>query len=172
MHLRACGLGGAVARVGAVAAVWAVVAVGGSPFAAAQETAPYPNGTSGIKAETVPPPGYYWLMYNRMYQVEELKGPAGETLTANDGSPLGASIRGYANVHRFVHVTELEFAGANYSWNAVLPFVAIKNQIAGWQIEDSQCRIGDVNLEPLVLEWHQPQYEFGFLYGLTFIKPL
>jgi hypothetical protein len=33
-------------------------------------------------------------------------------------------------------------------------------------IDDSAFRIGDMNLEPFVLEWHQPRYDFGYLYGL------
>ena len=45
--------------------------------AVAQETAAYPNGTSGLKAGTVPPPGRYWLMYNRVYQTNQLNDANG-----------------------------------------------------------------------------------------------
>lgn len=147
--------------------IFLLVGLFGAPLSVvAQETAPYPNGTSGIKAGTVPPPGYYWLMYNRLYEVDEITGPDGSARTGPGGGPLGVSIRGYANVHRFIHVTDYHLFGANYAWNAVLPIVAIDNNISGWRIEDSNCRIGDVNLEPIVLEWHKPRYDFGYLYGL------
>jgi hypothetical protein len=56
--------------------------------AIAQETTPYPNGTSGIKAGTVPPPGRYWLMYDRLYTSDTLIGPDGEEATAPGGVPL------------------------------------------------------------------------------------
>jgi hypothetical protein len=38
-------------------------------------------------------------------------------------------------------------------------------RIAAYDLADSAFRIGDINAEPFVIEWHQPGYDFGFVYG-------
>jgi hypothetical protein len=134
--------------------------------ASAQETAAYPNGTSGLKAGTVPPPGHYWLMYNRIYQTTRLRDADGDVATAPGGEPLGMDVTGYANVHRFLHVTDYEICGANYSWNCVVPFVIIDSDIAAYGVHDTEFKFGDFNIEPFVIEWHKPRYDFGFVYGV------
>jgi hypothetical protein len=131
-----------------------------------QETAAYPNGTSGLKAGTVPPPGHYWLMYNRLYQADRLRDADGDVTTGPSGQPLGFDVTGYANVHRFLHVTEHEICGANYSWNFVVPFVIIDTDIAAYGVHDTEFKFGDLNIEPFVMEWHKPRYDFGIVYGL------
>jgi hypothetical protein len=98
--------------------------------------------------------------------VDEIKSPTGTTVTGPGGGPLGASITGFANVHRFIHVTEHKILGADYAWNAVLPLVYIDSRISGWGVDDEELRIGDINVEPFVMEWHEPRYDFGFVYGL------
>jgi hypothetical protein len=133
--------------------------------ASAQETAPYPNGTSGLKAGTVPPPGHYWLFYNRIYTADELRDADSNVTTAPGGGPLGFDLTGYANVHRFLHVTNYDILGANYSWNAVLPLVNIDLDIAGYGVHDSDFKVGDLNMEPFVIEWHEPRWDFGVVYG-------
>lgn len=132
----------------------------------AQETTPYPNGTSGIKAGTVPPPGRYWLMYNRLYTADTLIGPDGDVATGPGGTPLGFDITAWANVHRFVHSTDYQIFGANYAWNVVLPIALIDIDIAAAGVHDNEFKVADLNMEPFIVEWHQPRYDFGYLYGL------
>lgn len=131
-----------------------------------QETTPYPNGTSGIKAGTVPPPGHYWLMYNRLYEADRLMNADGDTSTGPGGAPLGFDISAWANVHRFVHVTDYEILGANYAWNAVVPLAVVDVNISAAGVHDSEFKVADINLEPVVIEWHEPRYDFGYVYGL------
>ncbi|MEX2185193.1 MAG: transporter [Pirellulales bacterium] len=131
----------------------------------AQETAPYPNGTSGLKAGTVPPPGHYWLMYNRLYEARRNIDLNGDTVTGPGGVGLGLDVNGYANVHRFIHVTEYKILGADFAWNAVLPLVGVDMGIGAYGVRDSAFRIADINVEPFVIEWHKPRYDFGYLYG-------
>jgi hypothetical protein len=134
--------------------------------AVAQETAEYPNGTSGLKAGTVPPPGHYWLMYNRLYEARDSRDSNGRQETGANGEPLGLDVNAFANVHRFIHVTDKKIFGADYAWNCVVPLVGIDTKIAAYDVADSAFRIGDINLEPFVIEWHKPQYDFGFVYGM------
>lgn len=132
----------------------------------AQETNHYPNGTSGILAGSVPGPGFYYLMYNLFYETDQLKDSAGHTALAPDGSLLDFRAKAFANVHRFIHVTHLKFLGAEFSWNIAVPLVYRSIRINNFAIDDSDFALGDINLEPLVLEWRGPQWDFGVGYGL------
>jgi len=138
---------------------------GGMP-AAAQETNHYPNGTSGILAGSVPGPGYYYLMYNLFYDADRLKDGAGNAARAADGKSLDFNAKAFANVHRVIHVTQLKFLGAEFSWNVAVPLVYRSVRIGNYRVDDSNFALGDVNLEPLVLEWRGPQWDFGVGYGL------
>jgi hypothetical protein len=133
--------------------------------AKAQETAPYPNGTSGLKAGTVPPPGYYWLMYNRLWRADRSIGPDGEPAVDAGGDPIDLRLSAYANVHRFLHSTDCKILGANFSWNFVIPVVYIDADIQNFGMHDSDLRIADMNVEPFVIEWHEPSFDFGYVYG-------
>lgn len=132
----------------------------------AQETAPYPNGTSGLKAGSVPPPGKYWLMYNRLYEADRSIGPHGGTAVDGLGNPIDLDLTVFANVHRFIHSTDYELLGAKYAWNFVVPFVDVDIDLSNYNIHENEFRIADFNIEPLVFEWHQPRYDFGYVYGL------
>ncbi|KAB2935985.1 MAG: transporter [Candidatus Contendobacter sp.] len=132
----------------------------------AQETNHYPNGTSGILAGSVPGPGLYYLMYNLLYDADRLKNSAGHAALAPDGNSLDFRAKAFANVHRLIHVTRLKFLGAEFSWNVAVPLVYRSVRINNFGIDDSDFALGDVNLEPLVLEWRGPQWDFGIGYGL------
>jgi hypothetical protein len=134
--------------------------------AGAQETAPYPNGTSGLKAGTVPPPGRYWLMYNRLYQADRSVGPNGRTAVDANGDRVDLDLTVYANVHRFLQSTDYEILGAQYAWNFVVPFALVDIDISNFGVHESEFRVADMNIEPFVIEWHEPQYDFGYVYGL------
>ena len=138
---------------------------GGMP-AIAQETNHYPNGTSGILAGSVPGPGYYYLMYNLFYEADRLKDGSGHSDRAPDGKSLDFSAKAFANVHRIIHVTQLKFMDAEFSWNVAVPLVYRSVRIGNFNVDDSHFALGDVNLEPLVLEWRGPQWDFGVGYGL------
>jgi hypothetical protein len=131
----------------------------------AQETAPYPNGTSGLKCGTVPPPGQYWLMYNRLYEAPESIGPHGGPAVDANGDPLAFDLTAYANVHRFLFSTDKEIFGAKYAWNFVIPSVVIDVDVGNYGIRETEWNMADINVEPFVIEWHEKQYDFGFVYG-------
>jgi len=143
--------------------VWMLLACAAAT-AAGQETAPYPNGTSGLKAGTVPPPGHYWLMYNRFYQVERTTDASGHGAMVN-GEPMRLTLDAFANVHRFIHVADIKILGAEYSWNVVLPVVNIDMRMGAFGIEDEAWKLGDFNAEPFVVEWKEERWDFGYLYG-------
>lgn len=78
---------------------------------ATAETNHYPNGTSGILAGSVPGPGFYYLMYNLYYQADQLKDGSGNSARVPGGDALDFQAKAFANVHRFIHVTQLKIHG-------------------------------------------------------------
>lgn len=134
-----------------------------------QESNHYLNGTSGLNAGTLPPPGNYWLIYNYFYNSDRMNDGAGHAVTGPSGDPLDVDIHTYANAHRFVFVTDKKILGADYAWNFVVPFVMNDVEIKDFGVRDSSTTFADLYVEPFVMEWHQPRYDFGFLYG--FIAP-
>jgi hypothetical protein len=137
----------------------------GAASLSAQETPHYPNGTSGLKAGTTPPPGYYWLMYNRYYTADKTMDADGNEATAPGGGPLGFDLAAFANVHRIIQITDKKIFGADYGWNVVIPIVDASIDIPGYGVKDDATRISDFNAEPFVMEWHEERYDFGFVYG-------
>lgn len=135
----------------------------------AQETNHYLNGTSGIKAGTVPPPGRYWLFYNFFYSANRTVDDHGNIATDPNGNPIDFNLDVYGNAHRLLFVTNEKILGADYAWNFVLPFVASDVEIGNFGIRDTSFTFGDLNVEPFVIEWHEQQYDFGFVYG--FLAP-
>jgi hypothetical protein len=105
-------------------------------------------------------------MYNRLYEARRTNDLNGDAVLSPGGTPLGFDLSGYANVHRFIHVTDYKILGADFAWNAVVPFVGIDVEIAGYGVRDSAFKIGDLNVEPFVIEWHKPRYDFGYVYGI------
>lgn len=124
--------------------------------AGAQETPHYPNGTSGLKAGTVPPPGWYYLEYNYFYHADSLR---------TTGGPSNFDLDAYANVHRIIDVTHYKILGADYAWNIVIPIVHSNIDIFDYGVHDSATQLADFNAEPFVIEWHEARYDFGYVYG-------
>ena len=78
----------AARHFGCVLTFWLSVCAAAS--ATAQETNHYLNGTSGLKAATLPPPGRYWLAYNYVYNSQQFNDPAGDPV------PIDLNVTTYA----------------------------------------------------------------------------
>jgi hypothetical protein len=138
----------------------------------AQETAHYPNGTSGILAGTLPPPGNYWLYYNLFLPKNRLNDRNGNKVLDPAGDPINLNVNTYGNAHRFLFVyddffgiCDSPFPDADFSWNVVTPFIANSVEITNFGVNDSSVSFGDLNVEPFVVEWRKPRYDIGFVYG-------
>jgi hypothetical protein len=99
-------------------------------------------------------------MYHRYYHA-----PA--TMDAS-GNPenVGFNLDTYVNAHRIVTVTDKKILGADFAWNFVTPIVWIDCDIDAYGIHDSAMTLADMNVEPFVIEWHEKQFDFGFVFGL------
>lgn len=125
--------------------------------AKAQETPHYPNGTSGLKAGTIPPVGWYHLIYSYNYHADEMIG--------DDGLPQNFRLDINAYVHRLLRVTDYKILGADYSWNVVLPVAHVGVEVPGAGVTDHFAHVADLNAEPFVIEWRKERYDFGYVYG-------
>ncbi|MCD8554821.1 transporter [Seleniivibrio sp.] len=123
----------------------------------------YGVGSEGIKGATLPGPGYYYVMYNQLYSADKV--------TDKDGDEIhnGFDLTTVANVHRFVWITDKKILGADYGMNLIVPLVNVDIEMSDLGVDESSFGLGDINLEPFVLGWHGPQYDYVF--GLSMYFP-
>jgi hypothetical protein len=137
----------------------ALLAVGASAVSA--QTIPpivghYPAGAEGIKAASLPPPGFYFRDYNFGYFANELPG-----------GPPDFSVDAYIQAPRLIWISDWKILGANYGADLIVPF--------GWQqvkIGPSADRVvhrdfglGDIQIAPVLLAWHDKQWDAAFGYA-------
>lgn len=128
------------------------------------ETGHYVNGLEGIKAATVPGPGFYYRIYNLFYTADELKDKNGHTLDIN------FDISVFATAHRFIWVSPVKILGADYLLDATLPFVYTDLEVTAAGISDKTFALGDICIEPFALSWHGGRYDACF--GLAAYVPI
>lgn len=129
----------------------------------AQETGHYVPGIMGLKAGSVPPPGFYYLMHNVFYTSDSYYDGAGNK------AGIGFDLNVFANIHRFVYVWEDVLLGADYGVHAIIPTTYTNIQIDAFDVDDKKYGIGDIVMEPLLLSWHKTKYDAAF--GLAAVVP-
>ena len=129
-----------------------------NPYVWAGEICHYINGSEGIKAATLPPPGFYYRVYNAYYHASELKDGGGR------GLDLDFQISAYAEVNYITWITNHKFLGANYAYSLVIPFVYQKIR-ANNGLNDSSLGLADIIIEPVILGWHGKQFDTAFAIG-------
>lgn len=123
----------------------------------------YSLGTEGIKAGTAPGPGFYYLMYNNYYTSDKTFDEHG------DENRVGFDLTTFANVHRFVYVTEKKILGAYYGMNIIVPLVYADLEIDAAGIDSDRGGLGDIVLEPMFLSWRKERWDAVF--GTALIVP-
>ncbi|MFA5528530.1 MAG: transporter [Peptostreptococcales bacterium] len=116
----------------------------------------YGIGSEGLKAGTVPGPGFYYLMYNNYYTSDTMTDSSG------DDSNIGFDISVIANVNRFVYITDKKILGADYGFQLIVPFVYTDLEIKAAGVDDDDFSLSDITVEPLILSWHGAQYDAVF----------
>ena len=130
--------------------------------APAAETCHYVNGAEGIKAATLPPPGFYWRSYNVWYTADTITDGSGDDL------PFDFNLDVLATVHRLVWISDFKLFGADYGATAVIPLVNNDLEITppggvpGAGVDDHEFGLGDIALEPFVLAWHGERWDASF----------
>ena len=76
----------------------------------------YANGQEGLKGATLPPPGFYYRMYNAYVASDDLLDPNGDEI------PLDFEIKWFVNAHRFIWIYgHIDFLGADIGADFVVP---------------------------------------------------
>ncbi|QAR33895.1 transporter [Geovibrio thiophilus] len=113
----------------------------------------YSLGSEGIKAGTAPGPGFYYLMYNNYYTSDKSMDKDG------DENDIGFDLSTFANVHRFVYVTDKKILGAYYGMNIIIPLVYADLSIDAAGVDKDDTAVGDIVVEPMFLSWRKERYE-------------
>lgn len=106
----------------------------------------YPHGAETWMTGMLPPSGLYYLNYTNFYAADQLNGPRGDVLIDD------FRIRAFANVSRFVYVTDTKIFGADLAVQALIPLVNLEVDIMGQS--QTSTGLGDIVLDPFILGWH------------------
>ncbi len=130
----------------------------GSVFA--QETGHYVNGVEGLKCASLPPPGFYWKMYNAFYTADSMRNKDG-----NDAN-IDFDLSAYALVNRFIWISDMKLLGADYGADIIIPVNYTDIEISAKGVDDDKFALGDIMIEPLLLSWHGSRYDAAFAFGI------
>lgn len=122
-----------------------------------QTTGHYPAGVEGIKAASLPPPGFYIRDYNIVYFSDRLNDKKGDKV------PLKFHVASYVNGFRAIWMTEWKIFGADYGMDVLIPLVFA--DVRAGAAKDNTVGLGDIYLEPLLLAWHPEQTDLVIAYG-------
>lgn len=123
----------------------------------AQPAAHYAPGVEGIKAATLPPPGFYFRDYNYFYAADRLNDASG-----NKNGPADLDAFTYANLPRVLWITDTKFLGGYIGLDGFLPLVyqQASANTPGGHFSGNRFGVGDLFAEG-TLSWHLKQFDFA-----------
>jgi hypothetical protein len=113
----------------------------------------YPVGAEGIKGASLPPPGVYLRDYNFFYSADKVAG-----------LPADVDVLAYVQVPRLIWISRCEIFGANCGMDIIAPF--FYKQLSGELGGGEKFGLGDVQLEPLLLSWHEKKFDVAAGYAI------
>ncbi|GBD41187.1 hypothetical protein HRbin39_00565 [bacterium HR39] len=116
-------------------------------------TSHYVPGVEGIKAATVPPPGFYLRNYFLWYHAGRLNDAEGDRVPGDNDFDV------YAVVPRLVWITDWKILGADFGMEAIFPIIYKDFDIGVAGIRDREFGLGDIYLGPVILAWHGQQWD-------------
>jgi hypothetical protein len=122
----------------------------------AQPTAHYVPGSEGIKAATLPPPGFWVRDYNYFYYANHVDDAKG-----NKAGDPEAFI--YANIPRLLWITDVKVLEGYLGVDALLPLVY--TELKNGPFNNQTFGIGDVFAEG-TWSWHLKQWDMAFGAGV------
>jgi hypothetical protein len=127
----------------------------------AQPTAHYVPGVEGIKAASLPPPGFYLRDYNVGYYSSRLNDASGNSI-----DPVDPNLWIYANVPRVIWITDLKLLGGYIGVDALAPFqyTDVEINTPNGRVESSDFAVADPFVEAT---WsaHTKKFDFAIGYG-------
>ncbi|MBU1277113.1 MAG: transporter [Proteobacteria bacterium] len=116
----------------------------------------YPPGGEGVRAATVPPPGFHYRTYGVFVNSDKLMDNNGDEMK------IGFDLNKFVWVNRFVYITDVKILGADFGVHVLIPTANTNIEIAAAGIDESHCGLGDIVVEPFVLGWHGARYDGSF----------
>ena len=113
----------------------------------------YTSGVEGLKPATLPPPGFYWKMYNVFYNAELRDGSGHRQYHPVTGEKMEVDLFGWVN--RFIWVTDTKILGADLGFDVIIPM--LYTNIGAFA--DHRFGLGDIMIEPFILAWHDKHYD-------------
>ncbi|WP_176594066.1 transporter [Sphingobium sp. EM0848] len=107
----------------------------------------YPNGAESVGVAQLPPPGTYLLGYSNYYTADRLNDANGKSAVPD------FSVDAFANIARFVHVTDRKILGATFAMQAFVPVVDLTVHAAG--ARQHKFGLGDMIVNPFILGWNK-----------------
>ncbi|MBN1257377.1 MAG: transporter [Planctomycetes bacterium] len=130
--------------------------------APAGETAHYCNGIEGLKAATMPPPGFYSRNYFAYYHADDMTDENGDELDLD--FQLDVSVW----VTRLCYVTNHKFLGADYGMHLIAGLEKVDLEMNALNVEDEDVGFCDLALAPVLLGWHLNQWDISLGYEIFF----
>mgnify|MGYP001559451955 CR=1 FL=1 len=118
----------------------------------------YPGGIEGIKAASLPPPGFYLRDYNLVYFADRVNDAAGHRV------PMDFSVTAYAQAIRPIWITDWQVLGGSVGLDVLVPFIYTDFKAGGYK--DSAFGLGDICIEVPTISWHGQCYDFGVGYAI------
>jgi len=112
----------------------------------------YPNGAEGFWMGAAPPPGTYYVNYNLWYSSNKFAANNGDEVKA--GPLAGFKTDVFANVSRFIYISDKKILGANWGSHIFIIFQDVNTKTAGGNSHVSG--LGDTIIDPFILCWHWP----------------
>ena len=116
----------------------------------------YSSGGEGLKVATLPPPGFYWRVYNTFYNADSMRNNNGNEIE----SDFDLSVFAFTN--RFIWSSDIKILGANLIMDVIIPtiYTDIRMRNAGpASFGDTAFGVGDICIEPFLLAWHGDRYD-------------
>ncbi len=110
----------------------------------------YPNGAEDFMVGAVPPPGNYLINYLLNYNANDFNNSSGNNIIP------GFDLNAWADVLRFIHVSDYQVLGGNWVWHVFLPLVHVDVTVPPpfGPGDGSKGGIGDIIFSPFVVSWH------------------
>jgi hypothetical protein len=112
------------------------------------ESGHYVHGVEGIKAATLPPPGFYYRLYTVYYDADQYMDQDGNEYSFDFDVTL------FALVNRFIWVTDYKILGGNYFMDVIIPLLNTDLKHGALGFDDSKFGVSDIAIEPFGISWH------------------
>lgn len=132
----------------------------------------YPAGSEGIKAGSLPQPGFTFEDYNSFYYSDHMQGFGGALNWQN-----GYSTFSYVQSPRLLWLSEWKVLGANFGMAVRVPIEYKENTFKGTVFPSpnvvsftvEQSGLADIEVQPVLLSWHLKHFDFST--GYSFWAP-